>query len=250
MSQVDNCEPYQSHLMDDEEVKEWILLNLGAPLVKIEVTKESLAMALETSKRWFAAKKGVIKCVSLPVIDGVTAYCLENDVDTVIDVIPAIAPLDISLIFSPFILIDDRVPYDVFAAPSSAGLYSSFAQTLQYIEMAKRILGAEFDWRQEGRTLHIFPLPKNSTSLIIEYKTRVFAVNQLSERDHDLVKRYALAWTKIIIGNIRSKYDSFATAQGSASLDGSVMRDEGKQDIEKLEEEIYDSAMPMHFIAG
>jgi hypothetical protein len=171
-------------------------------------------------------------------------------VDTVIDVVPSVAPLDISLVFSPFVVVDDRVPYDVFAAPSSAGLYSSFAQTLSYIEQAKRILGAEFDWRQDGRTLHIFPLPKNATSLIIEYKTTVFAINQLSERDHDLIKRYALAWAKLIVGRIRSKFDSFPTAQGSAGLDGLTLIEEGKSEIDKLEEEISDSAMPMHFIAG
>jgi len=246
----EQCPPFNLQLMDDAQTREWILRQLGCPLVKIELTKEQLCDALENAKRWFAAKKGVIRYNVIQAIDGVTAYCLDEDVDTVIDVVPSAAPLDFSLIFSPFILVDDRVPYDVFAAPSSAGIYSSFVQTLQYIETAKRILGAEFDWRQNGRMLHIFPLPRNSSRLLLEYKTTTFAINQLAERDHDLIKRYALAGAKLIVGRIRSKYDSFPTAQGSASLDGRDLISEGREEINALDEEIGMSAMPMHFLAG
>lgn len=236
--------------MDEAQLKEWILRELGAPLVKVEQTKEQLNDKIENAKRWFSAKKGVLRFSLLRVIDGLTEYCLEDDVDTVIDVTFSVSALDISLIFSPFILIDDRVPYDVFAAPSSAGLYSSFAQTLQYIQQAKRILGADTDWRQDGRRLFIFPLPKNASTIIIEYKTNTFDINQLNERDHDLVKRYALARTKMALSWIRTKYDSFPTAQGTASLDGQAMRDDARQDLEQLEEEIGASGMPMMFFTA
>jgi hypothetical protein len=186
----------------------------------------------------------------LPVQDGVTDYNLPDDVDTVTDVIFTVAPFDFSLIFNPFGLLDDQVPYDVFAAPGSAGLYSTLTQVRQYTEMAKRVLGAEPDWNQYNRTLNIFPLPKHTANVLVEYKTNTFDIQQLNERDHDLVKRYALAWTKKMVGRIRSKYDSFPTAQGSANLDGITLLDEAREEIEKLEEEIFDSAMPIHFIAG
>jgi hypothetical protein len=236
--------------MDDDQLKEWILRQMGAPLVKVELTKEALCDAIEEAKRWFAAKKGVTRVCKLPVQDGNTEYCLENDVDTVLDVVFAVPPFDISLIFSPFILQDDKVPYDVFAAPSSAGLYSSFVQTLQYVQTAKRILGADADWRQEGRKLHIFPLPKNSSSILIEYKTSVFAINEVSERDHDLIKRFALAQAMMIVARIQSKYDSFPTAQGSATLNGLNLLDLARSDIEKLEEEISASGYPMMFFTA
>ncbi len=236
--------------MDADQLKDWILRQLGAPLVKVELTKESLCDAIEEAKRWFAAKKGVTRFLSFPIQDGKTEYCLADDVDTVYDVVFSVSPLDISLIFSPFILQDDKVPYDVFAAPSSAGLYSSFAQTIAYIQTAKRILGADTDWRQEGRKLHIFPLPKNASSILIEYKTSVFAINEVSERDHDLIKRYALAQAMMIVARIQSKYDSFPTAQGSATLNGLNLLDLARSDIEKLEEEIAASGMPMMFFTA
>ena len=241
---------HNSQLMDEAQLKEWILRQMGAPLIKVEVTKEHLCDSVENAMRWFVAKKGMVKYVVIRVQDGRTDYCLPDDVDTVLDVVFSVNPMDISLIFSPFIVQDENVPYDVFAAPQSAGLYSSFVQSLQYVETAKRILGAEPDWRQENRTLHIFPLPKNASAVIVEYKTNTFDINQLNERDHDLVKRYALAWTKRTVGRIRSKYDGFPSAQGQAQLDGRELLEESREEMSELEEEIAASAMPMHFIAG
>lgn len=237
-------------MMDETQLKEWILRQMGAPMIKVEVTKEHLCDAVENAVRWFTAKKGLTKFTTIQVQDGKTNYCLPDDVDTVLDVIFAVPPFDMSLVFSPFILADDKVPYDVFAAPSSAGLYSSFVQTIQYIEMAKRVLGAEADWRQENRTLHVFPLPKNASAILVEYKTNSFNIQQLNERDHDLVKRYALAWTKRLVGRIRSKYESYLSAQGAVTLDGREMLEEAREEFVTLDEEISDSAMPMYFFTG
>lgn len=236
--------------MDEEQLRDWILRHMGAPMIKVELTKESLCDAIEDAKRWFAAKKGIVRMCPIPVIDGLTEYCLNDDVDTVLDVIFSVSPMDISLIFSPFILQDDKVPYDTFAAPSSAGLYSSFVQTLQYVQTAKRILGADPDWRQEGRKLFVFPLPKNAATMVIEYKTKIFDIQELSERDHDILKRYALARAEITVAKIQSKYDAFPTAQGSASLNGLSMLDNARLDIEALNQEISDSGMPMMFFTA
>ena len=76
-------------------------------------------------------------------------------------------------------------------------------------------------------------------------------IEQLSERDHDLVKRMALAQAKLDLGRIRSKYQSgFPTAQGHEQLDGEILLQEGQAEVELLNQEIGDSAMPMSFITG
>lgn len=241
---------FNSALMDEDQLKEWILRQLGAPLIKVEITKEQLEDCVEMGKRWFSAKKGLPRSTAFQVLDGLNEYDLPDDVDKVFDVVFSTNPLDLSLVFSPYLMQDEKVPYDVFAAPRAAGVYSSLAQTIQYIETVKRILGADLDWRQEGRKLYIFPIPKNATSIRIEYKAKTFDAVELEERDHDLLKRYALAMAKKIVGRIRSKYDSFPTAQGTASLDGQALLDEASIEVDKLEEEISDSAGPMGFISG
>jgi hypothetical protein len=239
--------------MDAEQLEKWILRRLGAPLTKVELTHCHIADNIEDARRWLSAKKGVRKQGILTINSGQVEYNLDSlnpEIDTVLDVAFPSHPFDLSLIFAPFTLIDDKVPYDVFAAPSSAGVYSTFTQTIQYTEMAKRVLSAEQDWRQEGRLLYLFPVPDYQSHAIIWFKSSKVVIEQLTERDHDLLKRYALALAYRDLGMVRSKYDSYPTAQGTVMLNGDRLLDMSNEMLEKLNEEIADSGMPMPFLVG
>lgn len=238
--------------MDESALKRWILKRLGAPFLKIELTDETLGDAIETARRWFAAKKGISKTISLPVQSGETQYTIPDGIDQVQDVAFQTSSLDLSLAFYPYTWLDGApIPYDTFSVPQSGGLYSSIVQTLQYVEEAKRILGAEQEWRQEGRILYVWPIPRNASIVMLTGKSTDIVIEQLSERDHDLVKRMALAQAKLDVGRVRGKYESgFPTAQGHEQLDGATLLQEGQAEIEALNEEIGESAKPMSFITG
>ena len=237
-------------LMNEEQLVKWLLRRLGAPLVKVELTECHFKDVIADARHWFSAKKGVKRQTVLPLNAGQVEYKLPDEVDTVLDCAFPVPPMDISMIFSPFVLIDDKVPYDVFAAPSSVGIYSSYTQTLQYVETAKRILGAEADWRQEGRKLYVFPVPKSDGGLWMDYKSNTFTIEQLNERDHDLLKRYALCRAKLDLAEIRGKYDSFPGAQGNTTLNVAMLTESANSEIERLEEEISQSGFPMGFFVG
>ena len=144
----------------------------------------------------------------------------------------------------------EEIPYDVYASAGALGLYSSFEQSLMYINTAKRLIGADLDWSQDDRKLYIYPGNKDSGTAVIFFKTNQFTIEQLGERDHDMLKRYALATAKQDLGRIRSKYDNYPTAQGSVNLDGSTLLEEARVEIEALEEEIALSGFPMGFMMG
>jgi hypothetical protein len=239
-------------LFKEPELKKWIKRRLGAPVLKVELDEDHLTDAVQEAKRWFAAKKGVERMVNIPLYGGQTEYDVPPDCDAVIDVSFQVSPLDISLIFAPNIIADEKIPYNVFAAPSSVGLYSSFVQALQYTDMAKRVLNAEANWLffPYRKKLLILPDPKGGGLAVVEYKSTVNTIEQLPERDHDLVKRFALAWAKRDLGMIRSKYDAYPTAQGMTRLNGNELLQQAAQEFEKLEQEIVDSAMPMPFVVG
>lgn len=239
-----------SPLMVDEELQQWILRRLGAPMVKVELTCEHLQDAITNAKRWFAAKKGVRRLKTIYVASGVNEYPLPDDVDVVIDVTFTSQKIDLSLLAAPFILPEQQIPYNVFSTPMSGGLYSNYVQMTQHVEMAKRIMGAEPDWRQEGRILYIFPVPPTSSMIMLDCTSHVFNIDALNERDHDLLKRYALAMAKIDLGRVRSKYGEWPTAQGTTSLDGDKLLEEGRTDIEALNEEIGKSGYPMMPLIG
>jgi hypothetical protein len=238
-------------LLNAEELKTWILRRLGSPALNVPLEDGHLEDAIDSAARWFAARKGVKKSAYIDVYAGQVEYALDEDVNTVLDVAFAVPALDIGSVFAPFLLPDQQIPYNVFSAPQSAGIYSNYVQTLGYIEQAKRILGSEMEWRQEDRTLFIFPAQKNQGKARIEYTSHDFTIEQLNERDHDLLKRYALAQAKYDLGTILRRYPGgFPSAQGTTQLDGAQLLEEAKKEIEDLTEEIAQSGFPLGFLSG
>lgn len=245
---------YPFVLKDEEELQQWVLRRLGAPLLKVELTADHLHDNIEDAKRWFAAKKGWRRFLSINIIPSKSEYQLPKDVDVIIDVVFASDPLDLSTLAFPYWLPteNNQIPYSVFnVAGASGGLYSNYTQTMQFIETAKRVLSAEADWRQENDKLQLFPNPARAGKAIIEYNShQINPVMELSERDHGLLKRYALAMAKLDLGRIRSKFDNYPTAQGTTTMDGPALLTEGREDVEKLDEELGESSKPMAFLTG
>jgi hypothetical protein len=222
--------------------------------MKVQLCDQHLEDAVVEAKRWFAAKKGIDRETVIDIISSQVEYDVPEDCDAVIDVAIQASPFDAALVFTPNILADEKVPYTVFAAPQSAGLYSSFVQSLQYLEMAKRIINAEFNWLYypTKRKLLILPGTRNfAAKAIVEYKSNFTNLEQLTARDADLVKRFALAWAKRDLGMIRDTYKSgYPAAQGNVQLNGQDLIQQAQQEFEKLEQEIIDSAFPFPFVTG
>jgi len=242
--------PPGNKLMDREELYEWILRRLGAPFWDIELCQEHVKDAVEMAVRWFAAKKGVSKFFAIQTQSSVVEYQLDSEIDRVLDVAYETHKLDLSLIFSPFTLLEEKIPYDVFASGGSGGLYSSYVQALQYIEQAKRILSAEFEWYEVNDKLFIAPPPVDSRKLIVWAKINFTQIEELEERDHELVKRYALAKAQQDLGWSRGKYGEYPSAQGTTTLNWDRLLDEAKEEIERLEEEIMGAGYPMGLVSG
>jgi hypothetical protein len=239
--------------MNESELRQWVLRRLGAPIHKVELCEEHVTDAVEQARRWFSAKKGQKKQVFVTVNASQVEYdldAIDAQIDTILDVAFSAQKLDLSLIFSPFTLLEEKIPYDVFASGGSAGLYSSYVQSLQYVEMAKRILDAEFEWRQDQRTLRIAPIPESARAMILDVKVKCVKIEDLNERDHDLVKRYALLKAREDLMWILGKYGEFPGAQGSVSLNYAILQEQIQSELEKLEQEIYDSAGPSGFLTG
>lgn len=237
-------------LMNKEELKQWILRRLGAPFIDIELTADHLDDCVEQAVRWFCARKGVQKQQLMYTMAGKSDYALPDEIDTVTSVDFSSSPMDINLVFDPLNVMDGQIPYDAFAAPASAGIYSSFTQVIQYNEAAKRVLSVEPDWRQEDRTLYIFPVPRANKPMMVYYRTNVFTIEQLREVDHDYLKRYALAVAKEQVGRVRSKYSNTLGAQGGRNLDGERLLAESQRDITELTKAIDLSGYPIGIIRG
>jgi hypothetical protein len=236
--------------MNRTELKAWIKRQLGGSFLQIELEDADLDDAVENAARWFASEKGVHRNVLVPVTAGQPQYTLPSDVEVVREVVFAAPPFDLSLIFSPFIFADERVPYDIYMTPENQGLYSTLTQTLQYIEMAKRTLSAESDWRVEEGKLLLSPVPRTSGVVSVGYKSNSFDIENLGETDHNFLKAYALAAAKWTLGRIRSKYDSYPVAGGDRQLDGKELIAEAKESLKELQEGIHGRQYGGGFLLG
>lgn len=244
----------QRQLMTEEEMRDWILRKLGAPLVVVELTKEHLEDATEEAKRWFAAKKGVARRELINIPSGTNSYNLPDYVDKVLDVVAQ----DDSDVFYPGgdpiwfgLTAKGWLPYGDVEGSPPLGPYSGFTQTLQRIDIGKKVYSADPDWRQEGRVLYVYPAEGERGNYFYYYKHNSWTVDQLDERDHDLVKRFALASAKVTLARVRGKYpNGMPTAQGSAGLDADTLLNESSTEMEKLADEIAASAYPMGFMVG
>lgn len=242
-----------SGLMDSAALQQWILRRLGAPLVKVELTDDDLTDAVEDASRWFTAKKGYKDFVMAPLLANTVDYQLPDFIDTVIDITFTDTSISIQKLVDPMALIDGLIPANVLGGGlgglggwgNGGGMLSAYAQTIQYLRLAREVLNGDYEWRQDGRVLRVFPSTMNSGSMLIEYKASKFTVEQLNERDHDLLKRWALADAREKLGTVRSKLASYFGATGGVNLDGVAQVTRAVQDKEDLDKELAQSGFPL-----
>lgn len=248
-------------LLDAAALSTWILRYLGAPFIKVELTQDAIDDAIEEARSWFTAKKGFYKIYFMPVVQGESPYTLEPEIEVVVSVAfssSSIATLTSVLSggFGPGFGVDLQGGIYFGAGlggnGSVPGPLSGWVQTLMYLKQMTHVFSTDLEWRQENRSLYLFPTRVYASGTIaIEFKTNTFTIEQLPEKDHELVKRYALMACKKRVGRIRSKYTGgFPTAQGSSELDGQNMLDEARAEEEQLNIDVYESGYPMGFMLG
>lgn len=244
-------------LMDEKALQGYILRQLGAPLLRVELVQDDLDDAVENARRWFSARKGFKRVGVLSTTAGQVEYPLDDGIDTILDITPSTSEIDIAAFVDPMQLIDGLIPASTFGGGlggaggwgQSGGMLSSYVQTLQYIDMSREILGAEFEWEQRDRTLLVYP-SRTSGTITIHYKAATFTIEQLNERDHDLVKRYALACAREKLGTVRTKFAQTPGAQDTVIVDGPEQLQRAERDKEELTEEIAQSGFPLGFLHG
>ena len=244
--------PQYPNVLNDAELMKHIYLHLGGGIIDIHLQECHYKEAVEEAKRWFRAKKGVRKEFDLQVIPYQNVYDLPEDVDTVLEVVFPEYAGSMGRFLDPFYVPGEGVPW-AFYGDGNFGYASGYTQLLQHHENTSRVFGVEPDWRQEpgSRKLQLYPNMKQSGIAKVFYKSHTLVIEQLPERDNDLVKRFARAYAKKILGHIWGKYtDGFPAAQGNRSLNYSQMLQEAEAEMAQCEDEISASAMPMDILVG
>ena len=223
-----------------EDIRQFILLNLGYPAVRVELTQAHLDMAIKLALQIYSKYAYESKRIAIVnAYPNKTSYKLqeiipEDDYKRLLHIGKVIynpnAPL---LYFNYFFNLN--VPFystdmvSVFSLyPVDSGAYAILVATYTQLQ---RTFGQEGSYHVDGDTIHIHPRPRSATKFAVIYSV---LLNIDEVNDTYWVKEYALAHAKELLGRIRSKFDSYPSPTGGVSLDGDKLLSEAKEEKEAL----------------
>jgi len=238
-----------------EDIIKRVLRRLGAPTLKIELTKDQTADAYNDAVMWYVGRKGMKKTLTVQVIAGQQDYGnFPKDVDDVVGVTPPrsgawdLSPWEAEAAFLGMrgFPVGEGNPLSSGASPS----YSALVQNAQYGEQARKVLGRNFswDWDQEHRVVRIYPKPSDGGQMIISYLSNELDLGTLSVRMVNLVLRRTVAEAKEVLGRVRSKYPEWMMAGGERAMDGDTLLMESQTEKDELDEEIDNLSYPIPFL--
>jgi hypothetical protein len=116
--------------------------------------------------------------------------------------------------------------------------YELFAQ---YQELVGKMFGSfiNFTWHPQSKKLTIMQRPRAQENVLLWcYNEKPDFVILEDVYASQWIKDYTLANCKVMLGQAREKFASIAGPQGGTALNGSSIKQEGFQDIERLTAEL------------
>ena len=246
-------------LITRKEIEEFIYTSLGAPIVSVELAPQNIQQAIDTAINEYLATGAVeIAYAELaPPMPGENIFDLPADVATVKNVVFNV-PMQAAAAST-----DDIFSFAVAASPMGPQ-YSSYlhassnlAVFFEYLQNRNRVIGNDITFKQVDNKLYVWPFPKHSPKIIIEYSKNAFGIQ---DRDNDAIstsnawginwiRKMSLALAKGMLGKIRGKFSQVSGGPGgeSQTLNSQELVAESKEEIEKLKEELYDHKSHVQF---
>lgn len=241
-------------LVKREDIKQYILINLGYPIVSVELDESMVAMAISTAIDEYLATGAVERDYLITTIPpGSNEVHLPPEVGTVSSVTYS-KPFEI---MAGMAGTSDIFSFAMGGGGGFGGLqgagYGNFvhgaanlATFYEYIQNRNRVLALDTTFKVMDDILYLFPYPKDGQSIIIEYSKNTFGViskdgsiSTSNQWGTYWIKRMSLALAKNMLGMSRGKYSTMAGATGeSQTLNYQELFSQSKDEIEKLREEL------------
>jgi hypothetical protein len=232
-----------------EQLKDFVLLMLGAPTVTIELDMQHLDLAVDQALKVFEdyAPREHFDYYTFNTVPGRSVYEMPPDVGLIRNVFYK----EMGTFAFQASDLDGAIPIEYFYP---GGAYASIQGGLidpiqpiwgrmgewhlykQYEQMYSRIssnLGG-WEWVSGFRHIKLYPIP---------FKTQGVAVHYLQKQKDwcevlEAMQEGALAYGKIMLGRIRGKWENIPGPGGGSVLDGAKLLDEGKEELEKWRENL------------
>lgn len=160
---------------------------------------------------------------------------------------------DTGSLFEPFNLAYSNT---YLLSSSNMGGLATYFMFAGYQKLVGKMFGSyiQFTWNPATKKLTIMQRPRGEETVLLwlyNYKPDFVLLND--PYAGIWIKDYALAQSKIMLGQARGKYGQYASPQGGVTLNGDALIQQGKEEIEKLELELTnytEGGKPMWFVVG
>jgi hypothetical protein len=232
-----------------EQIKDYVLHMLGAPVVKLEFDEQNLDFCVDQAMKVFEdyAGREYFSYYVFNTVGGKSIYEMPPDVGLIRNVFYKETG---SFAFQSSDL-GGSIPIEYFYP---GGAYASIQGGLidpiqpiwgrmgewvlyrQYEQMYSRVSSNLGGWEYLGgfNTIKLYPVPFRSQKVIVHYMQKQKDWAEVTQA----MQEGALTYAKEILGRIRSKYQSVPGAGGSVAMDGQQLLQEAREDRQKWFEDL------------
>lgn len=229
-------------MTDRNRIRKEIELRLGGQMIDIELDPEHYDLAIDKALEKFRqrSQNSVEEDFHyFEIQEDVNTYTFPNDIVEVTDLYGRVAgTTSTGVDFEPF----EANYWNTFLAKNGgSGSLATYDFLAQYHETLGRLFGAEyqFTWRRNSHTLIIHRRPRYPRPIyahVWKYRSEDNLFNDYMAAPW--IKDYALAHSKYMLGEARSKFATIAGPQGGTTLNGEQLKADALAEMEKLEEDI------------
>ena len=243
-----------------QEIFDYVKVRLGDGMVEVELDPAHLEMAFTSAIDKFRQRSSNSVEESygfLELRENQTQYTLPAEVIQVTRIyrrtVGGASSSEGGTAFDPFELAYTNVYLLQTGRIGGLATYNMFAG---YQELVARMFGGfiNFKFDQPTRKLNIFRRQRSKEVVLIEqYNHRPIFMLLSDIYAKPWIREYTLAVAKFTLGEARSKFQVIAGPQGGSALNGDALKNEGLNEMQKLEQEIgnyADGGTPLSFTIG
>jgi len=232
-----------------EQIKDYCLHMLGAPVVKLELDSQNLDFAVDQAMKIFEdyAGREYFQYYVFDSIPGKSVYEMPPEVG----IIRNIFYKEVGNYAFQASDLGGAIPIEYYYP---GGAYNSIQGGLidpihpiwgrmgewvlykQYEQMYSRTSSALGGWEFLGglNSIKLYPVPYRVQKVMVHYMQKNKDWGEVTQA----LQEGALTYAKEILGRIRSKYQSVPGAQGAVAMDGQTLLQEAREDRQKWFEDL------------
>jgi hypothetical protein len=231
-----------------EQIKDYCLHMLGAPVVKLELDSQNLDFAVDQAMKVFEdyAGREYFQYYVFNSVPGKSVYEMPPEVGIIRNVFYrevgnyAFQASDMGGV----------IPIEYYTGGTMGSILGGVIDPIQpvygkmgewvlykqYEQMYSRTSSALGGWEFLGgmNTIKLYPVPYRAQKVMVHYLQKNKDWGEVTQA----IQEGALTYAKEVIGRIRSKYQNVPGAQGAVAMDGQALLQEAREDRQKWFEDL------------